>query len=83
MKKILAFCLLFVMCFALLGTTAFADNDEMIPVYAKVPEGWDGPCVWAWADDGTNAFAAWPGEELEGRMKREVVHQMSGDILYA
>ena len=65
MKKILAFCLLFVMCFALMGTTAFADNDEMIPVYAKVPAGWDAPCVWAWADDGTNAFAAWPGEEME------------------
>lgn len=65
MKKILAFCLLFVMCFALMGITAFADNDEMIPVYAKVPAGWDAPCVWAWADDGTNAFAAWPGEEME------------------
>ena len=65
MKKILAFCLLFVMCFAMLGTTAFADKDEMIPVYAKVPEGWDAPCAWAWADDGTNAFAAWPGEEME------------------
>lgn len=65
MKKILAFCLLFVMCFALLGTTAFADNDEMIPVFAKVPEGWEAPCAWAWADDGTNAFAAWPGEEME------------------
>lgn len=65
MKKTLALCLLFVMCFALLGTSAFADNEEMVPVYAQVPDGWEAPCVWAWADDGTSAFAAWPGEEME------------------
>ena len=37
----------------------------MVPVVVKVPEGWDAPNLWAWADDGTNAFAAWPGEPLE------------------
>ena len=65
MKKTLALCLLLVMCFAMIGGTAFADNEEMIPVYAQVPEGWEAPCVWAWADDGTGAFDAWPGEEME------------------
>lgn len=65
MKKTLAFCLLLVMCIAMIGGTAFADNEEMVPVYAQVPDGWEAPCVWAWADDGTSAFAAWPGEEME------------------
>lgn len=36
-----------------------------ITVYAKVPAGWENPCLWAWSHpDGTNAFSAWPGEPL-------------------
>lgn len=65
MKKTLAILLLAVMCFALMGTSAFADNEDMIPVFASVPEGWEGTCIWAWADDGTGAFDAWPGGEME------------------
>ena len=38
---------------------------ENITVYAQVPADWSGPCLWAWsAPDGTNAFAAWPGEAM-------------------
>ena len=38
---------------------------EDITVYARVPEDWTEPCLWAWSHpDGTNAFAAWPGEPL-------------------
>ena len=37
----------------------------MIPVIAQVPSEWEEPCIWAWADDGTNAFDAWPGEAME------------------
>lgn len=36
-------------------------QEEQILVYAQVPAEWKDPCVWAWADDGTNAFEAWPG----------------------
>ena len=36
-------------------------QEEQIIVYAQVPADWEAPCVWAWADDGTNAFQAWPG----------------------
>ena len=51
---------------SVLSLTAFAaEDDEMVPVVVQVPKGWDAPHVWAWADDGTNAFAAWPGEEME------------------
>ena len=45
-------------------TLAFAADDERIIVYAQVPEDWTEPCIWAWADDGTNAFEAWPGEKM-------------------
>ena len=39
---------------------------EKFVVHAKVDDSWDNPCLWAWsAPDGTNAFAAWPGEALE------------------
>lgn len=39
---------------------------ENITVYAKTPEDWENPCLWAWsAPDGTNAFVSWPGENLE------------------
>lgn len=44
---------------------AAADEMEMVPVVVSVPEGWEAPNVWAWADDGFNAFASWPGEEME------------------
>ena len=66
MKKKLALLLSAVLCLFCLPSAAFAaEADEMVPVVVKTPEGWEAPCLWAWADDGTNAFAAWPGEELE------------------
>ena len=42
-----------------------APKAEDITVYAKVPEDWEAPCLWAWSHpDGTNAFASWPGEAM-------------------
>lgn len=65
MKKTIAILLALMLCVTCLSLTAFAAEDsEMVPVAAKVPEGWEAPHLWAWADDGTNAFAAWPGEEM-------------------
>lgn len=43
---------------------AMAEEAEMLVVYAQVPADWTWPCVWAWSNDGTNAFAAWPGEAM-------------------
>lgn len=67
MKKFLALFLTAVLCLSCFSLTAFAEEEktEMVPVVVKVPENWENPCLWAWADDGTNAFAAWPGEEME------------------
>lgn len=44
---------------------AAAANEDKIVVYAQMPDDWSAPSVWAWADDGTNAFAAWPGGEMD------------------
>lgn len=66
MKKEIAILVSVLLMMSVLSVTAFAaEGDEMVPVVVKVPEGWDAPNLWAWADDGTNAFAAWPGEEME------------------
>ena len=66
MKKAIAIFVSVLLMMSALSLTAFAaEDDEMVPVVVQVPEGWDAPHVWAWADDGTNAFAAWPGEEME------------------
>ena len=66
MKKTIAILIAVMLMVSCLSLTAFAAEDsEMVPVVVKVPEGWDAPNLWAWADDGTNAFAAWPGDPLE------------------
>lgn len=66
MKKAITILVSVLLMMSVLSLTAFAaEDDEMVPVVVQVPEGWDAPHVWAWADDGTNAFAAWPGEEME------------------
>ena len=66
MKKAIAILVSVMLLMSLLSITAYAAADtEMVPVVVSVPEGWEAPNLWAWADDGTNAFAAWPGEALE------------------
>ena len=66
MKKTIAILIAVLLMVSCLSLTAFAAEDnEMVPVVVKVPEGWGVPNLWAWADDGTNAFAAWPGEAME------------------
>lgn len=38
---------------------------ETFKIHAKVDESWENPCLWAWsAPDGTNAFEAWPGQQM-------------------
>ena len=54
MKKLFAL-LIAAACLFSLGTAALAEGEEMVPGCVSVPEGWEAPCLWAWADDGTNA----------------------------
>ena len=46
--------------------SVLAENgEERVAVYVQVPEDWENPCIWAWDEEGNNAFAAWPGEEMD------------------
>ena len=38
---------------------------EKFVVHASVPASWETVNMWAWSDDGVNAFSAWPGEAME------------------
>ena len=65
MKKAISIVISVLLMMSALSLAAFAaEDDGMVPVVVKVPEGWDAPHAWAWADDGTNAFTSWPGEAL-------------------
>lgn len=66
MKKALTILIALFLMVSCLSLTAFAEKDsKMVPVVVKVPEDWETPNLWAWADDGTNAFDAWPGEAMD------------------
>ena len=66
MKKVFAMLLTALLLLTVLPAAVAqeAEAPAMVPVAVHVPEGWGTPSLWAWADDGTNAFAAWPGEAL-------------------
>lgn len=66
MKKLFAFLLTVLLCLTCVPMGAMAaEEGEMVSVAVKVVDGWGEPSLWAWADDGTNAFEAWPGEAME------------------
>lgn len=46
-------------------------EEERTAIYVQAPEDWNDPCVWAWDEEGNNAFAAWPGGETEMDVNNE------------
>lgn len=48
-----------------------APAEDMTIIYAQVPKDWEAPCIWAWDEDGNNAFAAWPGGSMEADADNE------------
>jgi len=40
------------------------ERPEQIIIYAQVPENWKFPCLWAWSEEGQNAFENWPGNQM-------------------
>ncbi len=48
-----------------------APAEDMTIIYAQVPQDWEAPCIWAWDEDGNNAFAAWPGGSMEADADNE------------
>lgn len=67
-KKISVFLSMMLLTIAMIPLNASAaetDGDTKAIIYIEVPEDWSEPCVWAWDEDGNNAFEAWPGEAAE------------------
>ncbi len=59
------FALFLVLCMLpLMGMAMAEETTERFVIYTQVPEDWQFPCLWAWSDDGQNAFAAWPGDDM-------------------
>ena len=52
-------------CMGFPQTAQAAESDEMVAIHVQTPSDWENPCAWAWNEDGTNAFEAWPGDELD------------------
>ena len=70
MKTLSKGILLFVMALIVLLYTqssvpVLASDEAMGVVYVILPADWHEPYVWAWDDEGNNAFAAWPGGAME------------------
>lgn len=72
LNKLTMFIMTFVLAFSALNLDASHihaeaedDTDEdMTIVYVQVPDEWKDPALWAWTDDGENAFEEWPGEKF-------------------
>lgn len=67
MKRISALLAMILLAIAVMPSEVNAAevNDEKVAIYVQVPDDWSNPCVWAWDDDGNNAFSAWPGEAAD------------------
>ena len=59
----------FAMALVLTKPVSVNAEEERSAVYVQVPADWDAPCVWAWDEDGNNAFEAWPGGETEAYLR--------------
>lgn len=71
LKKIAAFLSMFAMAFALFLPAQVNAEEERTALFVQVPEDWENPCVWAWDEEGNNAFDAWPGGETEADTANE------------
>lgn len=65
LKKIAMFLFMFALMTAFFSTMNVNAEEEKVAIYVQTPENWREPCVWAWDEEGNNAFAAWPGGETE------------------
>lgn len=64
MKKLILMTLAICFCFFMIQEKTVLAQEDMKIIYVQVPEDWENPCLWAWSEDGTNAFEAWPGQEM-------------------
>lgn len=71
-KKYFAFVMTLILTILLIPCNVkAADTEGKMVLYAQIPSDWSGPCVWAWNENGDNAFDAWPGEEMDADKANE------------
>lgn len=70
-KKLTRLIFMLAMAVAFFSPMSANAQEERSAVYVQVPEEWQAPCVWAWDEDGNNAFEAWPGGETEADVGNE------------
>ena len=70
-KKLTWLICTFAMALVLIKPMSVNAEEERSAVYVQVPGDWEAPCVWAWDEDGNNAFEAWPGGETEADADNE------------
>lgn len=63
MKKIISLTMVLIFVLSITMNIALAEEESII-IYANVPSDWEEPCIWAWGEDGTGVYDAWPGEKL-------------------
>lgn len=74
LKKIAASVFMLAIAMTLFSPICVNAEEERVAVYVQVPEDWDAPHVWAWDEEGNNAFDAWPGGETEADTNNEGWH---------
>lgn len=71
LKKVTMVLLAFTMMFVFWMPMSAKAEEERVVIYVNPPEDWDEPFLWAWDEDGNNAFASWPGGEMEADPNNE------------
>lgn len=64
-KKVMTVLLACTMMFFAFMPTQVKAQEERNVIYVNPPEDWSDPFLWAWDEEGNNAFASWPGGEME------------------
>ena len=71
LKKVVMVLFTFTAMFLFLAPMGAKAEEERNVIYVNPPEEWKGVFAWAWDEEGNNAFASWPGEEMEADLNNE------------
>ena len=71
LKKVVMVLFTFTTMFLFLAPMGAKAEEERNVIYVNPPEEWKGVFAWAWDEEGNNAFASWPGEEMEADLNNE------------
>lgn len=71
-KKLFTMLLLMAVMITFVPRTVLAQTkEEQTAILVQIPEDWENPCIWAWDEEGNNAFESWPGGEMDADVTNE------------